>query len=635
MQIGAHQKDDSDADSDVEGDAEGAAKAHRERIASSGKDLKALKGTIEADVTLLSSWKMTKTQDRGGRSRSEVYDEVVTHCAEYYGYSPELAAYWARLIGNPEELIEFFEANEKPRPVTLRTNIMKTRRKALQQVLTQRGAVVEPIGDWTKVGLKVLESAVPVGATPEYLSGHYMIQSASSFVPVMALNPQMHETVLDMAAAPGGKTTYIGQLMQNTGVLFANDLKKERCKSLSANCQRMGLSNVIVTNQDGTTLGTNLPRVDRVLLDAPCTGSGIIARDPSIKMKRVQADFQAQSALQKKLLTTAVDLVDANSKTGGYIVYSTCSLAIEENEMVIDYILKTRNVKVVPFDNNVKIGRKGFKSFRESRFHPSLEHTRRFYPHVHNMDGFYVAKLQKISNEIPVRTKKTRLHKDESKQEVWGGDKITEEMMNELQEFANPDDKVSNKTKKREDRDARKAKEDEQKAHAMNKKKAKAGREAKQQAKREQKIKKRIQIATEAAEKSKTAKDKKEMNLQLKKAHALKKMLSRTSKNADKSKKNKKTVATKKVVAKPTKVAAAAGEKKVVKKVAKTDAKKVVGEKKKVKKVVSELKSDAKKVVKATKSIKHEDSLDLAKMKKSKLLKGAASKKKVAKKTKA
>lgn len=82
---------------------------------------------------------------------------------------------------------------------------------------------MEPLADWTKVGLKIFESKVPIGATPEYLAGHYMLQSASSFLPVMALAPQMNERILDMAAAPGGKTTYIAQLMKNSGSLFAND----------------------------------------------------------------------------------------------------------------------------------------------------------------------------------------------------------------------------------------------------------------------------------------------------------------------------------------------------------------------------------------------------------------------------
>merc|ERR1719502_2007853 len=338
----------------------------------------------------------------------------------------------------PEEAIQFFEANEKPRPTTIRTNSLKTRRRLLIQDLVKRGMQLDAIGEWTKVGLTVFSSEVAVGATPEYLGGKYMVQSASSLIPVMALAPQPKESVLDMAAAPGGKTTYIGQLMQNTGVLYANDLRADRCVGLIANVHRMGLTNVVVINLDGKKLNGMLPKLDRVLLDAPCSGSGIIARDPSIKVKRGAKDFEEISRLQKELLAVAIDLVDANSKTGGYIVYSTCSVSVEENEAVVEHALQTRNVELVSFTSNVNFGVEGFAKYRERRFSPSMNLTRRFYPHVHNMDGFFVAKFKKLSNEIPKRPKR-----DHSKAEapvVWGEEMWKPELMEAGMEF--PDDDV-------------------------------------------------------------------------------------------------------------------------------------------------------------------------------------------------
>ncbi|XP_021404882.2 28S rRNA (cytosine(4447)-C(5))-methyltransferase [Lonchura striata] len=366
-----------------------------EKEAAEPPDLHVIHQRIQGNMEVLQDFGVRREE---GRSRQEYLALLRRDMAAYYSYSDFLLTKLMDIFPLPE-LINFLEANEVPRPVTIRTNTLKTRRRDLAQALINRGVNLDPLGKWSKTGLVIYDSTVPIGATPEYLAGHYMLQGASSLLPVMALAPQENERILDMCCAPGGKTSYIAQLMKNTGMILANDSSAERLRSVVGNLHRLGVINAVVSNCDGRQFPKVIGGFDRVLLDAPCSGTGVISKDPAVKTNKDEKDIQRCAHLQKELILSAIDSVNAASETGGYIVYCTCSIMVEENECVVDYALKKRNVRLVA--TGLDFGKEGFTRFKDRRFHPSLKSTRRFYPHTHNMDGFFIAKFKKFSNALP------------------------------------------------------------------------------------------------------------------------------------------------------------------------------------------------------------------------------------------
>ncbi|KRZ05602.1 putative ribosomal RNA methyltransferase NOP2 [Trichinella zimbabwensis] len=338
------------------------------------------------------------------KSRSYYVQKLKKYLCSFYGYNEFIMEKLIDIF-KINDLLEFLQANESQRPLVIRCNTLKIRRKDLAQSLTSRAVNLQPLGNWSKVGLVVYGSQVPVGATPEYMCGFYILQGASSFMPVLALDPQEDEKILDLCAAPGGKSSYISAMMKNTGILIANDVSRDRCKAITSNFHRLGVRNAMIL-------------FDRVLLDAPCSGSGVISKDVSVKVSKNLLDIQRCATLQKELILAAIDRLDARSSKGSILVYSTCSIFVEENEAVIDYALRKRNVKLV--DTGLQFGIEGFVRFREYRFHPTMKYCRRFYPHKHNMDGFFVAKLKKFSNEVPAAKKdelneRKMVHLDEKK----------------------------------------------------------------------------------------------------------------------------------------------------------------------------------------------------------------------------
>lgn len=327
-------------------------------------------------------------------SRLEYIKQLCEDLSTYYGYNKDLIQIFLDIF-SPDETHALIEANENERPLMIRTNTLITSRKFLMKFLKKRGINLDPVGDWSSIGIKIYNSQHPVSIIPEHLAGYYFLQSPSSLLPVMALNPKPGDKVLDMCAAPGGKMSHIAQLMKNEGLLIANDVSKSRLSGIISNIHRLGINNCIVLNMDWIKLPKHYCGFNKILLDAPCTGLGIISRDETVKQKRNVRDIYKLSQLQKQLILAAIDMLE--SKTGeSTLVYSTCSISIQENEEVVAYALKKRFVRIE--DTGLTFGIPGFKRFKQQRFSSLMIKTRRYYPHVHNMDGFFVTKLIKFKS---------------------------------------------------------------------------------------------------------------------------------------------------------------------------------------------------------------------------------------------
>jgi NOL1/NOP2/sun family putative RNA methylase len=301
--------------------------------------------------------------------------------ARKYGYDQWLVSRFLQYVPDPERFLAKME--EKPTQY-IRINTLKTSTNELAGRLKEKGfSLRSTVLD----GVMAVERApIATGATTEYMLGHYYIQDLSSCMAVEALDVQKGMTILDMAAAPGGKTTYIAQKMENTGAIIALEPSAKRARSMAFNVDRLGVCNTCILRMEGARALDLGVKFDRVLLDAPCSCEGVIAKDPSRKTSHMPEDVDYCAGRQEKLLEAAL----AVTRPGGTVVYSTCSFAPEENEAVVDRAVRRFNATLEPFAH----GSEGLGSFGETTFREDVKNARRFYPHLHDTTGFFLARFR-------------------------------------------------------------------------------------------------------------------------------------------------------------------------------------------------------------------------------------------------
>jgi len=262
-----------------------------------------------------------------------------------------------------------------------------------------RGEVLEALSDlepepcpWSNLVFRV-KGRRKIGNLLEHFLGLIYAQDSSSSIPVAVLDPRPGETVLDMAAAPGSKSTQIAAAMENTGLLVSNDMSVSRIPSLTGNLDRSGVLNVVVTQLAGQSYGYLMPgQFDRILLDAPCSSEGTLSRSLRVLEVWTENSISRLAAIQRAMILSAY----YSLKPGGVMVYSTCTFAPEENEGVVSHLLeKFPDTVVEPVSFEGLNSRPGFDSWRGSEFHPAVKNIMRLFPHEHDGEGFCVTKIRK------------------------------------------------------------------------------------------------------------------------------------------------------------------------------------------------------------------------------------------------
>lgn len=268
----------------------------------------------------------------------------------------------------------------------LRINTARTSPKELLPRLQARGVRLERIpylrhGYWHTADFSL-------GSTEEYLLGYYFLQGALSQLVSEVLDPENGDLVLDMAAAPGAKTTHLAQLAPDATIV-ALDTNAQRLGALRNNCERLGLPNVIMVRKDARYAADLDITFDRVLLDAPCSGN--FCSEPDWAEKRDLGGIKANARLQKELLRAAVSVL----RPGGLLVYSTCSLEPEEDELLVDWAVQELPLHLEPIGISGAPGAPGVMQWDGQALNPSLVHTRRFWPQDTNAEGFFIAEFRK------------------------------------------------------------------------------------------------------------------------------------------------------------------------------------------------------------------------------------------------
>lgn len=289
--------------------------------------------------------------------------------------------YCFKLFGR-REAIALLEGNMQSPPPYIRINTLKAEENEILEEIAKDNIKIEKV-DGLRYAYKITGTKQPLTRTRSFQEGLFYIQDKASCLAAEAANPKAEMTILDICAAPGAKTTYLAQLMQNRGVIYSIDYSRRRINVWKNEVAHMGVKVAVPIIADACHLPPLKIEADIIILDPPCTSTGAFGRLPSAKWRLTRRSIDKMAEIQWQMLNSCAESV----KPGGTLVYSTCSITVEENEMLIERFLKWHlNFSLTEIEP-----KKGLPGLR------GLVKCRRLYPHLHQCNGFFIAKLIKES----------------------------------------------------------------------------------------------------------------------------------------------------------------------------------------------------------------------------------------------
>jgi 16S rRNA (cytosine967-C5)-methyltransferase len=287
--------------------------------------------------------------------------------------------YCFALLGR-SEAVAFLEGSVNPPPTYIRLNTLRASQEEILEKLANEGIELEKV-ERLKHAYKVTATKQPLTRTKSFQEGLFYIQDKASCLAAEAAAPKPRMVVLDVCAAPGAKTTHIAQLMRNQGAVYSVDYSLRRMQTWQKEVLRMGveIAEPVIADARGTLPFT--VEADVVILDPPCTSTGAFGKFPSAKWRLTPRSIERMAGVQWQMLNKCAEKV----KAGGVLAYSTCSVTVEENEMVVERFLEG-HPEFTLAEINPRIGLLGLRG---------LAKCQRLYPHVHQCNGFFIVKLQK------------------------------------------------------------------------------------------------------------------------------------------------------------------------------------------------------------------------------------------------